>query len=134
MEHGITEVSTEQVSLKDFYETSVESLGIPEKERKLYRVFVEEKKPVIEHLWSTFRAEQASRTKDDWTPVMWTRIGETPLSNRAKNALGYYDIILVGHLVGLTRKKLLEFRSLGPCTLHEITKFLATMGLELASD
>ena len=70
MEHGITEVSTEQVSLEDFYETSVESLGIPEKERKLYRVFVEEKKPVIEHLWSTFRAEQASRTKDDWQEIV----------------------------------------------------------------
>ena len=41
---------------------------------------------------------------------------------------------LRAHRVGLTRKKLLEFRSLGPCTLHEITKFLATMGLELASD
>lgn len=89
---------------------------------------------MIKHLWSSFLAEEASRIKDDWAPVMWIRIDETPLSFRAKNILRCKDIILVGHLVQLTRKDLLKYRSLGPCTLHEITKYLATMGLELALD
>lgn len=133
MNHTTTSASTKQISFDAFYETSVESLGIPETERKLYRYFVEEKKYMIEHLWSLFRAEEASRTKDDWAPVMWTRIHDTPLSTRAQNVLSYYDIILVGHLIQLTRKDLLAFRNLGLCTLNEITKYLATIGLELAS-
>ena len=125
MNQGITEVSTEHFSLEAFYETSVESLGIPEKERKLYRLFVEEKRYLIEHYWSSFLAENASRSRDNWLPVMWTSIWETPLSNRVK---------YVGDLVQHTSKDLLKFRNLGRCSLNEITKYLATIGLELASD
>ncbi len=134
MNQGITEITTEKISLEAFYETSVESLGIPEKERKLYKLFVEEKRYLIEHYWSNFLAEYATRARDDWAPVMWVRIEETPLSTRVKNIMRCYDIELIGHLVQLTRKKLLEFRNLGLCTLNEITKYLATIGLELASD
>lgn len=134
MDYVNTSESTKQISLEAFHEVSVEVLGIPEMARKLYRHFVEENKYMIEHLWSSFRAEEASRTKDDWAPVMWLRIDESPLSFRAKNILRCKDIILVGHLVQLSRRDLLTFRSLGPCTLHEITKYLATLGLKLASD
>ena len=134
MDHSITSASAKQISLETFHDISVEVLRIPDTERKLYRHFVEEKKYMIEHLWSSFLAEEATRTKNDWEPVMWTKIRETPLSRRAKNILRCYDIILVGHLVQLTRKDLLEFRSLGRCTLNEITKFLDSIGLELASD
>lgn len=134
MKHGTTVASSENISFDAFYEVSAESLGIPEKERKLYRFFVEEKMYMIEHLWSQFRAEESARTKDEWAPVMWTRIRETPLSSRVKNIMRCYDIIMVGHLVQLSRKDLLEFRNLGPCTLHEILKYLATIGLDLAPD
>ena len=134
MNQEITEVSTEHFSLEAFYETSVESLGIPEMVRKLYRLFVEERKYLIEHYWSEFLAEYAARARDDWAPVMWIRIQETPLSSRAKNIMRCCDIILVGHLVQHTRKDLLKLRNLGPCTLHEITKYLDTIGLELAPD
>lgn len=120
--------------MEAFHEVSVEVLGIPETERKLYKHFVEEKQYMIKHLWSSFLADEATRTKDDWPPVMWIRIDETPLSFRVKNIMRCYDITLVGHLVQLTREDLLKFRSLGPCTLHEIMKYLATIGLELASD
>ena len=134
MKYETTVLSSEKFSLDTFYETSIELLGIPEKEWKLYRLFVEQRKYMIENLWSSFLAEEVTRTKNDWEPVMWTKIRETPLSRRAKNILWCYDIILVGHLVQLTRKDLLEFRSLGRCTLNEITKFLDSIGLELASD
>ena len=134
MEHATTTASKEHFSLEAFYGVSVESLGIPETERKLYRHFVEEKQYMIEHLWSAFLAEEATRTRDDWAPVMWIRIQETPLSSRAKNIMRCSDIILVGHLVQHTRKDLLKLRNLGPCTLHEITKYLDTIGLELAPD
>lgn len=134
MDHSITSASAKQISLEAFHDISVEVLRIPDTERKLYLHFVEEKKYMIEHLWSSFLAEEAERTKEDWAPVMWKRIGESPLSFRVKNILRCHDIILVGHLVQLTRKDLLNFRSLGPCTLHEIMKYLATIGLELASD
>ena len=134
MKHITTVSSGENISLDTFYKTSVESLGIPEKERKLYRLFVEERRYLIEHLWSSFLAEETTRTKNDWEPVMWIKIRETSLSSRAKNILWRYDVILVGHLVQLTRKELLEFRSLGLCTLNEITKYLDSIGLELASD
>jgi len=134
MDYVNTSESTKQISLEAFHEVSVEVLEIPENERKLYRHFVEEKQYMIKHLWSSFLAEEASRTKDDWAPAMWIRIDETPLSFRVKNIMRCYDIILVGHLVQLSRRDLLKFRSLGPCTLHEITKYLATLGLKLASD
>lgn len=134
MKHITTVSSGENISLDTFYKTSVESLGIPEKERKLYRLFVEERRYLIEHLWASFLAEETTRTKNDWEPVMWIKIRETSLSSRAKNILWRYDVILVGHLVQLTRKELLEFRSLGLCTLNEITKYLDSIGLELASD
>ena len=134
MNQGITEISTEQFSLEAFYETSVESLGIPEKVRKLYRLFVEERQYLIEHYWSEFLAEYATRARDDWAPVMWTRIWETPLSTRVKYVMRCYEIKYVGDLVKHTRKDLLKFRNLGRCSLNEITKYLATIGLELASD
>ena len=134
MDHSNTSASAKQISLEAFHDISVEVLRIPDTERKLYRHFVEEKKYMIEHLWSSFLAEEAARTKEDWAPVMWKRIGESPLSFRVKNILRCHDIILVGHLVQLSRRDLLKFRSLGPCTLHEITKYLATLGLKLASD
>ncbi len=134
MNQGITEVSTEHFSLEAFYETSVESLGIPEKERKLYRLFVEERQYLIEHYWSEFLAEYATRARDDWAPVMWTSIWETPLSTRVKYVMRCYEIKYVGDLVQHTSKDLLKFRNLGRCSLNEITKYLATIGLELASD
>ena len=41
---------------------------------------------------------------------------------------------MVGHLVQLSPKDLLGFRNVGRCTLHEIMKYLESIGLELASD
>ena len=46
----------------------------------------------------------------------------------------YNSIEMVGDLVQHTRKELLKFRNLGQCSLNEITKYLATIGLELASE
>ena len=45
-----------------------------------------------------------------------------------------YEIKYVGDLVQHSSKDLLKFRNLGRCSLNEITKYLATIGLELASD
>ena len=134
MNSGKSSTRTEPFSLEDFHGVSVESLGIAEKDRKLYRIFVEENKDAIEALWLRFLDEEASRPKDDWTPVMWRRIKETPLSNHAKNALRCYEVTMVGHLVQLSPKDLLGFRNVGRCTMHEIMKYLESIGLELASD
>ena len=134
MKSGKPSTATEHFSSDDFYEVSVESLEIPKEERKLYRRFVEEKMDAIEALWSRFLAEEASRPKDDWTPVMFTRIQDTSLPNLAKNVLRVYDITLVGHLVQLSPKDLLGFRNLGRCTLHKIMKYLESIGLALAPD
>ena len=120
--------------MEAFNEASVEVLGIPEKERKLYRLFVEEKRYLIEHYWSNFLTENASRSRNNWLPVMWTSIWETPLSTRVKFIMKYNSIEMVGDLVQHTRKELLKFRNLGQCSLNEITKYLATIGLELASE
>lgn len=126
--------STERVSMDDFYEISLESLVLPKMDRKLFRRFVEENKNAIEALWLRFLADEASRPKDDWTPVMYTKIQDTPLPNLAKNVLRTHDITMVGHLVQHTPKDLLGFWSLGRCTLHDIMKYLDSIGLELASD
>ena len=61
--------STESVSIEDFYELSMESLGLPRLERKLFRRFIEENKNVIANLWSDFLNEEALRPKDDWAPI-----------------------------------------------------------------
>ena len=134
MERETPIAATERVSMDDFYEISLESLILPKMDRKLFRRFVEENKNAIEALWLRFLAEEASRPKDDWTPVMFTKIEDTPLPNLAKNVLRAYDVTMVGHLVQYTPQDLLGFRNLGRCTLHKIMKYLETIGLELASD
>lgn len=134
MNSGTTLTDTERIPSEDFYELSVESLEIADRDRKLFRRFVEEKKTAIQDLWSEFLVDEASRPKDDWTPVMFTRIREIPLPNLAKNVLDCYDVTMVGHLVQYTPKDLLGFRNLGRCTLHKIMKYLESVGLELASD
>ena len=126
--------STESVSIEDFYELSMESLGLPRLERKLFRRFIEENKNVIANLWSDFLNEETLRPKDDWAPIMFTKIQDTPLPNLAKNVLRTHDITMIGHLVQYTPNALLGFWSLGRCTLHEIIKYLDSIGLELASD
>ncbi|MBO4917294.1 MAG: hypothetical protein J5374_05395 [Bacteroidales bacterium] len=134
MKQEATLTSKDRLSMDDFYEISLESLVLPKMDRELFRRFVEENKKPIEALWLRFLAEEASRPKDDWTPVMFTKIEDTPLPNLAKNVLKTHDITMVGHLVQHTPKDLLGFWSLGRCTLHEIMKYLETIGLELASD
>ena len=134
MERETPIAATERVSMDDFYEISLESLILPKMDRKLFRRFIEENKNAIEALWLRFLAEESSRPKDDWTPVMFTKIEDTPLPNLAKNVLRAYDVTMVGHLVQYTPQDLLGFRNLGRCTLHKIMKYLETIGLELASD
>lgn len=120
-------------SIDSFDKTVIDSLRIPVADQRMFRRFLEEKRDKIVALWFEF-LEEATKPKDDWTPLMMTRIQDTSLSNLAKNVLSVHDITMLGHLTQRSAKELLGYRALGRKTLKEIQDYLGSLGLELASD
>ena len=120
-------------SIDSFDKTVIDSLRIPVADQRMFRRFLEEKRDKIVDLWFEF-LEEATKPKDDWTPLMMTRIQDTSLSNLAKNVLSVHDITMIGHLTQRSAKELLGYRALGRKTLKEIQDYLGSLGLELASD
>jgi len=120
-------------SIDNFEKTAMDSLRIPIADQRMFRRFLEEKRDKIVALWFEF-LEEATKPKDDWTPLMMTRIQDTSLSNLAKNVLSVHDITMLGHLTQRSAKELLGYRALGRKTLKEIQDYLDSLGLELASD
>ena len=120
-------------SIDNFEKTAMDSLRIPIADQKMFRRFLEEKRDKIVALWFEF-LEEATKPKDDWTPLMMTRIQDTSLSNLAKNVLSVHDITMLGHLTQRSAKELLGYRALGRKTLKEIQDYMGSLGLELDSD
>lgn len=130
----ISDFASFNISAEDLENAALENLSIPSTDRRLFRRFLEEKKAEIDALWNDFLKEEASNPTKGWTPVMFTKIQDAPLSNPAKNVLKAQGITMVGHLIHYSRKDLLRFHLMGKNKLKSITDYLATLGLELASD
>jgi len=112
-----------------FIHTAVKAVDISSEEEELEKKFQEKYRDRIQELYNVFLQEEALERLAGIHPALRTKIKDTPLPNRAKNALSAADVVTVGDLVQFSPDELRAFRNMGAGTLKEIEAFVASLGI-----
>lgn len=118
-----------QLSPDAFIFSAVKSLDISGEEEALYQKFQEVYKDRIQELYDHFLLTEALTRLLALYPVLKTKISDTPLSNRAKNALLAYDVNRIMDLVQYSPDEIRSFRNMGAGTVKEIQEYVAGLGI-----
>ena len=105
-----------------FIHQAMKSVNLSGEEEELRQKFLEK----YQDQYSMFLFEEALERLALTHPVLRTKIEDTSLSNRAKNALRTVNIITVGDLAQFTPEELRSIRNMGAGTVKEIEDYIVS--------